>query len=387
MNAEKPTSEQPPLGISQRQPTPESTRIEPTYNGASSLGAMLRDARQKRGLTPADLAGSLNLDLSIVEAIESNRLEDAPETLYIRAYLKHWGNMMNADPAPWLAALDAQAVQASTQPRVSARTPVDTVRQPRTVGGHRRGGLARVIWRLIVVVVLIAAAVALLALALPSFWQKVTQWLPGHSSAPVASNSLTVPITPLPLATTAPTEPTAPSASLPPPPSLAQPTPPNEIATPVVGTADGMADAQTNTSAITATKPTPPGAPATGIPNTQASTGSEPTPPAEPTASSNAAQSSNAAANTSSNQTTEQDDLKIAVTAADCWVEVRDAHGKRLIYDVLKKGSERSLPGRGPFTIVLGHANGVNVTWKGKPVTLGTPNSTTGVIRTTVGGS
>lgn len=381
MNAEKPTPAQPPLGISQRQPSPEAARLEPTYSGASSLGAMLRDARQKRGLSPADLAGSLNLDLAIVEAIESNRLEDAPEPLYIRAYLKHWGSLMNADPAPWLAALDAQAVPAANHPRVSARTPVDTVRQPRAMGGRRRGGFARALWRLIVVIVLLGAAVALLALALPSFWQKVTQWLPGHETAPVASSGLNLPITPLPLTTPAATEPTPPAASLPPPPSLtlsSPPSPPNGEPAPVVGTADGMADAQTNTRAITAASPAPANAA-----NTGASTGSEPTPPAEPTASTTAAQSSNPA----SNPAAAQDDLKIAVTAADCWVEVRDAHGKRLIYDVLKKGSERSLPGRGPFVIVLGHANGVNVTWKGKPVTLGAPNSTTGIIRTTVGGS
>lgn len=374
MNSEKPTDAQPPLGLSERQASQDAVRIEPTYSGASSLGAMLRDARQKQGLSAADLASSLNLDLAIVEAIESNRLEDAPEPLYIRAYLKHWGGQMNIDPAPWLAALDAQALPKSPHPRVSARTPIDTVRQPRAIGSNRRGGLARAVWRLIVVIILLGAAAALLALALPSFWQKVTQWLPGHDTAPVASNGLTLPITPLPLATPAATQPAEPAASLPPPPSLALPAPPNEAAAPVVGTADGMADAQTNTSAVTAASPA-----TDHSTSTDTTTGSEPTPPAEPTAST--------IAPPSSSSTTAQDDLKIAVTAADCWVEVRDAKGKRLIYDVLKKGSERSIPGNGPFTIVLGHANGVDVTWKGKPVTLGAPNSTTGIIRTTVGGS
>ncbi|OYY31851.1 MAG: hypothetical protein B7Y58_10700, partial [Halothiobacillus sp. 35-54-62] len=78
--------------------------------------------------------------------------------------------------------------------------------------------------------------------------------------------------------------------------------------------------------------------------------------------------------------------LVITANSADCWVEVQDAKGKRLVYDVLKKGSERSLSGAGPFTVILGNPSAVTVLWKGEPVKLGAPNTTTGVVRTQVGG-
>lgn len=377
MTQEKNHDAMPPLGINQRQippenPRPENARIEPAYQSNASLGALLRDARQKRGLSPADLAGSLNLDLATVEAIESNRLDEAPEPLYIRAYLKHWAGMMQTDPAPWLAALDAQIVPTAGAHRVSARTPIDTVRQPRAMGRHRRGGIARALWRLLVVIVLIGAAVALIALALPSFWQKVTQWLPEHEQPASMQNTLNLPVTPVPLSTNQPAEHAAP---LPPPPSLTLPAAPAAPAIPIAS-ANGEASAQTNPNTVSA--PTTPAEPVPPEPSATAPT-TEPSPTVASTVSQTKTPPPAAAALS--------DDLTIAVTAADCWVEVRDATGKRLIYDVLKTGSTRTITGKEPFTVILGHAKGVEVSWKGKPVTLSAPNSTTGVIRTTVGGS
>ncbi|WP_407275654.1 RodZ domain-containing protein [Halothiobacillus sp. DCM-1] len=357
----------PPLGINQRQTSHEDSAPSiPSFSGASSLGAMLRDARQKQGLSAADLASSLNLDLVVVEAIENNRLDEAPEPLYVRAYLKHWAGMMNTNPAPWIAALDAQTHDRSPSHRVSARTPVDAVRPSRARGIQRRSGVVGLIWRLLVVGILLGAAVALLALALPSFWQKVTQWLPHHDRAASADSALALPVTALPAPT--PTEPTAPAASLPlpPPPTLA--TPANPEPSPI--------DAATTAPAVAAPvspAPSPAAEPVAPMPADASAA------PAKSEAPTNAT--------TAPSADTPHNPLKIAVTKADCWVEVRDATGKRLIYDVLKKGSERSLNGKAPFTVVLGHADGVEVTWQGKPVTLGTPNSTTGIIRTTVGGS
>ncbi len=377
MTQENPTGTPPPLGISQRQGGTENPRIEPSYRGASSLGAMLRDARQKRGLSTADLAGSLNLDLVIVEAIENDRLDEAPEPIYVRAYLKHWAGMMNTDPAPWLAALDTEASSLPSTPRVSARTPVESVRPSRGTGNHRRSGVAGTLWRLLVVIILLGAAVALFALALPSFWQKVTQWLPSHESESPSNGALSLPVTPIPLPARPAAESTEPAAKLPPPPSL------SSEATPAapVANADGMAGAQTNPETVTAPAPSdaaPATEPVPAEPVTEP-VSSAPAPAASPSAT--------GAPSPTASSTTEHNALKIAVTAADCWVEVRDATGKRLIYDVLKKGSERSITGKAPFTVVLGHANGVEVTWQDKPVTLPAPNSTTGIIRATVGGS
>jgi cytoskeleton protein RodZ len=45
----------------------------------------------------------------------------------------------------------------------------------------------------------------------------------------------------------------------------------------------------------------------------------------------------------------------------DSWVEVYDARGERLFYDVASAGSVQSVSGRGPLRVVLGNAAGVTV--------------------------
>jgi cytoskeleton protein RodZ len=51
----------------------------------------------------------------------------------------------------------------------------------------------------------------------------------------------------------------------------------------------------------------------------------------------------------------------------DSWVEVYDARGERLFYDVASAGSVQSVDGRGPLRVVLGNAAGVAVEVDGAP--------------------
>jgi cytoskeleton protein RodZ len=50
----------------------------------------------------------------------------------------------------------------------------------------------------------------------------------------------------------------------------------------------------------------------------------------------------------------------------DSWVEVYDARGERLFYDVASAGSVQSVSGRGPLRVVLGNAAGVSVEVDGR---------------------
>ncbi len=49
----------------------------------------------------------------------------------------------------------------------------------------------------------------------------------------------------------------------------------------------------------------------------------------------------------------------------DSWVEVVDANGARLMYDMLAKTQKRELRGTAPFLIFLGHAPGISMTMNG----------------------
>lgn len=61
------------------------------------------------------------------------------------------------------------------------------------------------------------------------------------------------------------------------------------------------------------------------------------------------------------------DALTVSV-AADAWVAIRDASGKRLVYETLPAGTVRSMRGQAPFALVLGNASSARVEFNGQPV-------------------
>ncbi len=56
--------------------------------------------------------------------------------------------------------------------------------------------------------------------------------------------------------------------------------------------------------------------------------------------------------------------------SADCWVDVRDANGKRLVAGIKTAGESLSLSGKAPFKIVLGAPSAVDLAYDGKKVDL-----------------
>lgn len=347
-----------------------------------SVGALLRDARTLKGLSPGDLAQSLNLDLRIVELIEANRLDEAPEPIYVRAYLKHWASVLDTDSGQLLAAFEAQR---SLNPRTDslnthARAPLDVLSNRKTTHTTHRNPRARGgrLWGWLVTTLIIAGALTVAAFALPSAWQQRIGSLfglpAGQSTSLLSSPSgsertpLAVEI-PMKAATQIPA--LAPEATQPP------------ASVPLDATPATISPTVQGTASLSAGLPPPPpfGAqeppvPNVGIATTATPAGSAANPPTPEPAAPQARAPANSADNT----------LVIKANTADCWVEVQDAKGKRLIYDVLKKGNERTLSGAGPFTVILGNPSAVTVLWQGAPVKLGTPNTTTGVVRTKVGG-
>ena len=54
--------------------------------------------------------------------------------------------------------------------------------------------------------------------------------------------------------------------------------------------------------------------------------------------------------------------------SADSWIKVVDGTGKNLLEQVKKAGSEQAITGKRPFTITLGNASGVNLTYNDKEI-------------------
>ncbi len=51
---------------------------------------------------------------------------------------------------------------------------------------------------------------------------------------------------------------------------------------------------------------------------------------------------------------------------ADCWVEITDATGQRVAFELLKGGTNSTVLGKAPFDVFLGYAPGVTLYYQGK---------------------
>ena len=69
------------------------------------------------------------------------------------------------------------------------------------------------------------------------------------------------------------------------------------------------------------------------------------------------------------------------------WVEIYDAAGARLLYELAAAGSERTLRGGAPLRILLGNPGGVNLAVDGRAVTFGEPPRADSPLRLSLDGS
>lgn len=74
------------------------------------------------------------------------------------------------------------------------------------------------------------------------------------------------------------------------------------------------------------------------------------------------------------------DAILILEVNQDSWIEVRDSNKAKLYLNLAKPGETISIEGETPLSVVLGNADGVKVTWKGKPFDV-KPHSSAGVAR------
>jgi len=61
-----------------------------------------------------------------------------------------------------------------------------------------------------------------------------------------------------------------------------------------------------------------------------------------------------------------QAEIQLEATAAECWVDIKDASGKQIVYELLKQGATRTVRGQAPFDVFLGYAPGVTVYYQGQ---------------------
>ena len=70
------------------------------------IGDQLRDARERAGLTAADVNFKTRLPLSVIAALEAGEFSEFASPTYAKSFLAQYSAFLNVDAKPWLDALE-----------------------------------------------------------------------------------------------------------------------------------------------------------------------------------------------------------------------------------------------------------------------------------------
>ena len=284
-----------------------------------SAGAMLRAAREKRGLHIAALAASMKVTPRKLEALEGDRYAELPDLTFTRALAQSVCRALKTDAEPVLAKLPhAGDLPKLAQVGGGLNAPFRIApggRDPADFGLHRRP----VFWATLLV---LAAALALAFLP--------EKWMPWRGASLTSGTAISPAA--LPKAAAVPNL----SAAVP---VVTTAAPSVAMAEPAVLTSQpGGPIADTTTSA----------APAGAVIETVHSA----PPPSL---------SGSAAATTA---------MLALRTSADSWIEVQDARGQSLLSRNVQPGETVGLDGALPLRLTIGNAAVTQLTFRGQSVDL-----------------
>lgn len=315
----------------------------PEADDSLPIGQRLRAGRERVSLSEAQVAQALNLDQSVVHALEAGDFDSLGAPIFVKGHLRNYARLVKIDPADIIAAYEV--LERTAPPELPARGA-------RGVRMDEHGGWgSRIAW---IVLALIVAAIG--------YWlyqtdqlsdlvrtahrpevggvvqpQPATQQTAAESDA--RNGGRAEGLTPLPQAQT-----------------VGIATAPMPRST---NSAAGLAGSRDQNAA--------PGA-ADEAPAATATTKSPTAPAATPT-SNPAVMTPEAQTMANLRQAEAQGGLPIALRlTGDSWVEVDDASGKRLYYGLAQQGETLYITGQPPLSVFLGNARHVRVLTAGNVI-------------------
>ncbi len=313
-----------------------------------SIGAMLRQARERRGETLSDVAHALKLSPYQIDALEQERFDMLPGPAFVRGFLRNFARYVRLDLDARIAALElgeaTPGTRLSTVTNASGEIPVG--------GARARKGVKPAM-------VVVAGMTLALGAGWYFDWFKVDE--PPQSVAPRGE------LEPLALAPLA----EAPRLGVAETPSLMSIPTASDVATlsPGAPAEEGATEAPLGD--------VEPEAPAVEAPAVEAGEDE----PGEPLAASDTS---------ATPATTEAVELEVGAgrlsfsLRGESWIQVRDRDGVPLYTGTGAPGSSRVVQGQPPFAIVVGNAAMVSLEFNGQPVDLAPHISPGGVARLTV---
>lgn len=310
------------------QPRPETATLD-------SPGQLLRMAREARGLTQPEVASRLNLRVSLVRDIEEDRFDQRTASTFTRGYLKTYAKLVGASEERVVAAyerLGLSEVKYTEMHSFSGRTRLEANENRMRLGSWLlffalgAGALYWILGRP-------AEKPAVVTMDEQTLLEAAGQSVTEASNAnPVGErNELTIaPVQ----KDSASVQPAASAAAVAVAVSAAQ------AVTPAVQAAETAPETTPNDAAqaaVTATDAVPDSAVSVAVAPVEA------TPPVE------------------------ADALVISYTG-DCWLEVTDASGKKVLSATRHAGQRDVLKGKAPFKLNIGAPKYVSVSFMGQAV-------------------
>ncbi|MDR2016932.1 MAG: DUF4115 domain-containing protein [Burkholderiales bacterium] len=297
-----------------------------TPDNAPSAGAMLKAAREAAGLSIDEVSHSLKLVPRQIQALEQQIFTALPARAFVRGFVRNYARLLNIDADAVLAALPPEGPQTISLAASSVKTPtrVMPVLHPY---GEKTVQPQTWKWLLAIVVLAIIATVFF-------FWSQIMALFPKHDAVKTTHDT----VAPIAVGETKPSP-------------IQQDGENIHTVTPIITplsetTADPSQNVSTLASVETSTRST--------------------------TESAVVAARNN-----------EEAELVLRFSG-DSWAEVRDKHGRTIYYELAKKGSEKTLLGAPPFSLVLGNSDAVTVTLRGEKIDLNDQNKQQGVSRLTL---
>jgi cytoskeletal protein RodZ len=118
----------------------------------TSFGASLRQERELRGVTLQEIAASTKIGVSMLKAIEDDRLDKLPQGLFVRGFVREYARFLGLDEQKILTELSYHASQQpaversedASEPRLSSRFAARLV----------NGGLVAGVFGIVVILIL-----------------------------------------------------------------------------------------------------------------------------------------------------------------------------------------------------------------------------------------
>jgi len=282
----------------------------------SSIGQVLRDAREAQGMSLEDVAARLRLMQRQIMAMEADEFESLGQPVFARGFVRNYSRLLGLESDALLARMEGAPAEPSVVSYVEPPQPRSLLSSP---------------W----LILLLLGLLVVVAVPVALYW-----WLNEGEDEMVSRVPSSVQVDPVPLPFSVPAEPV--NAAAP----VAKPEP-----VPVAAPATPAAPAPVVPKPATPAAPAAPATPVTPAPAPAAPPPGEAGAPAAP--------------------------LKPAVRGAlhfefggDAWVEIRDASGRMLHRQLNPAGSSINISGQPPFDLVIGNAAQAQMTYNGRPIDL-----------------